>query len=211
VKLAKKGAIRKYGQGTDGQLVPLEFIDQDGTRITATLFSSGIEKYNSILTEGKSYIISKGCIKIANRRYTSINHEFSLILDATSEIKLLTEDLPISEISTYISVDQATEAQYGSFVDVIGIVKFVGESCAVMMKGGLQTSKRIICLCSETGCTIPVTLWRKFATLQIQDGSIIGLAKVRVSEFNGRHLNSVNDTVIDFNPKDPKIDVLREW
>ena len=53
-RVASKGQMRTYNSAKgDGNLFNVEFIDEDGTRIEATLWREVASKYFEVLEEGK--------------------------------------------------------------------------------------------------------------------------------------------------------------
>ena len=51
------------------------------------MFSEAAEKFDQEITEGKTYIMSNGYVKIANKRYTTIRHDFCITFDQYANIK----------------------------------------------------------------------------------------------------------------------------
>ena len=66
--------------------------------IQATLFTNGVEKYKDKLQEDNCYLISKGQVKPANKKYWSVKNDFCLVLDKGAEIVLIDDDSKIKSI-----------------------------------------------------------------------------------------------------------------
>jgi len=45
------------------------------------MFNQVLEKYVDELKEGEVYLFSKGNIKLSNKKYTSVKHEFCITFD----------------------------------------------------------------------------------------------------------------------------------
>ena len=63
-------------------------MDKSGVQIQATMFNVTAEKYKAILNEGSVYEMSGGDVKMANKKFTSIPHDFCLTFnDGQTDIK----------------------------------------------------------------------------------------------------------------------------
>ena len=88
-KLAVKGNIRTFRNARgESSVCTLEFCDAEGTAIQATLWKDAIANYDSILEVGKVYYVSKGSLRPANKKYSSVNNEYEMSLDGRCEIEL---------------------------------------------------------------------------------------------------------------------------
>ncbi len=214
VRLTTKGKLKSFKKKTDGSsssLLPLEFVDGDGTQITATLFGRGVDRYNVILEEGKCYFVSKGTVKIATKKYTSITNDFAISLDDASEIKLAADDAQIKHKAfNFTPIQKIQTMETGTLVDVIGIVHEVGQASSLTLKDGNTTVKRVIKIYDEGKDLISLTLWRDLAEGAFAEKEIIGLKNVRVTEFNGKQLSTIWDTTLLKNPSDDRLPALQE-
>ena len=212
VRLTSKGKIKTFQKkpGDSSCLMPLEFVDEDGTQITATLFGRGVEKFDEILAEGKCYFISKGTVKYAMKKYTSIKNDYAITLDENSEIKLATDDESIRAMAfNFTPISRIKTMDNTALVDVIGIVSEVEPPTSITLKDGNKTMKRIINIYDESKDSISVTLWRELAEISISEKQIIGLKNVRVGEFKGKQLNTTRDTILTVNPNDVRTAALQ--
>ena len=207
--------MKKFTKEKTGEslLLPLEFVDEEGTQIAATMFGSGIEKYQSILEPMKCYLVSNGNVKLANKKYTSIKTDYSLSLDAMCKITEILDDpqLPKAGFS-FTPIAKIADVPNFTVIDIIGIVKTVNEATPFPRKDGTQTVKRSIVLCDDTDRSIEVALWGAFAENEFREQEIIAFRGLRVSEYNsGRQLGTINDTSIVRDPVAPRVDQLQEW
>lgn len=65
----------------------IDLSDHSGSIIQATLFKDAIEKYESVLHEGSQYLFGNGMIKVSNKKFTHIEHEFNVTFDKMAIIK----------------------------------------------------------------------------------------------------------------------------
>lgn len=76
-KVTNKGNIRTYtNQRGEGKLFNFELADAHGGQIQVTCFGSACDKFESIVQQGTVYIISKGDVKMANKRFSSIKNDY---------------------------------------------------------------------------------------------------------------------------------------
>lgn len=89
-RISKKGNVKTFnkrnGTGT-GTLLSVDLIDAYGDQIQATFFSEAVDKFNPTLNKGGVYLFSKGSVKPANQKFTSIKCDYSLTFGQYSEIK----------------------------------------------------------------------------------------------------------------------------
>ncbi len=213
VRLTSKGKTKTFTKRTDGSpgaLMPLEFVDEDGTQITATLFDRGINRYDPILKVGKCYFVSKGAVRFANKKYTSIPNEHTITLDDTSEIKLAVDDSSIKYKGyDFTSISKLKELDNGFLVNVVGIVAEIGPLSKITKEGN-EIIKRSVTIYDETKEMVSVTLWRDLAQTDFTEKQIVGFKTMRITEFNkNKQLSSVGDTQIILNPEDDRIPAIK--
>ncbi len=214
VRLIKRGEQRKFTREKLGEsaLLPLEFIDEEGTQISATVFGAGIEKYLAILEPMKCFFVSNGNVKLSNKKYTSIKTDYSLTLDAATKIEEAPEDpqIPRSGYS-FTPIAKIAELPAGVVIDVLGVVRAVGDVVPIPRRDGTQTTKKVLTVCDDSGHAVDLTLWGPFAEGDYRVDDILALRCVKVSEYNGKQLNTMNDSGIVKEPEDPHVAALREW
>ena len=86
VKITKKSHRPYKGKNgkPDGQILTLDLMDKAGTQIQATMFNATCEKYMDILQEGVIYEMSGGNVSMANKKFTSIPHDFTITFNENS-------------------------------------------------------------------------------------------------------------------------------
>lgn len=92
-RVTKKAPIRTWNnaKGT-GKILNIDLLDRQGTGIQATFFNDAAEKYNELIEHGKLYLFSNGYVKMANKRFTSINNDFCLTFDKRIHLEPCEED-----------------------------------------------------------------------------------------------------------------------
>lgn len=101
-------------------------------------------------------------------------------------------------------------------IDVIGVVfKKDSTPTRLKMKSGEERDKFNIQLADETGVSVPVTFWGEICAElgnKMQEGEIVAIRGVRVSEYQGRCLNassSIQD--VFFKPQHKRAQELLKW
>ncbi|CAN1233584.1 Replication protein A 70 kDa DNA-binding subunit D [Linum perenne] len=73
VRVTSKGTIRNYkNMGGEGCLFNVELTDEDGTQIQATMFNEAAKEFYERFQLGKVYYISRGSLRVANKRYNTV-------------------------------------------------------------------------------------------------------------------------------------------
>ena len=63
-----------------------EFVDKDVDEIQCVVFNLAVGKFNPIIKQNRVYSISNAEIRIADRRYSAINNQYSMSLRTDSEV-----------------------------------------------------------------------------------------------------------------------------
>ena len=95
-RMSKGGSGGKGGAG-QGQVFSIDLVDKDGGEIRASFFNDAVPKFGKIIEQGKVYIFSKGGVKVSNKAYSQVNHEYELTFEPNSTITPTEDD---GEIST---------------------------------------------------------------------------------------------------------------
>ena len=77
----------------------IELVDYYRTAIQATFFNDAVDKFEPKLKENSVYLFSKGTVKPANTKFTSIKNEYSLTFGPYAEITEVKDEGDIDEIS----------------------------------------------------------------------------------------------------------------
>ena len=127
-----------------------------------------------MLHEGKVYIISNATVKVANRKFTSINNDYCLGFHRNTNIKEVS-DLGGRSIKkqgfSFVSIGELAKDKQDLSCDVVGIITDIGPEDSIMTKKGDTLAKRNFTLLDlstltterlppdQWGVKIGVTLW----------------------------------------------------
>ncbi|XP_071690614.1 replication protein A 70 kDa DNA-binding subunit B-like [Rutidosis leptorrhynchoides] len=223
VRVTSKGAMRHYKNAKgEGCVFNVELTDEDGTQIQATMFKEAANKFYDLFQMGKVYYISKGTLKVANKQYKTVQNDYEMTLNESSQVEEAINEaafipetkfnfVPIDQLGPYINQKE--------LVDVIGVVQSVSPTMSIRRKIDNESiPKRDIVIADDTKKTVVVTLWNALATdlgqklLDMADDSpIVAIKSLRVSDFSGVSLSTVGKSIIEINPDTPDSQKLRSW
>eukprot|EP00118_Oscarella_pearsei_P026443 m.309911 g.309911 ORF g.309911 m.309911 type:complete len:619 (+) comp48548_c0_seq1:47-1903(+) len=197
----------------DGQLFSVDLLDESD-EIRATAFNEQAVKLFPLFEKGKVYLISRGQLRPANKRYTSIKNDYELTFSNDTTVELCSDfsgDLPEVQYDI-VEIRKIEDVSKDSMIDVIGILKNVGDSVQITARSsGRQVTKRDLVLMDKTG-SVTSTIWGEDAnTFEGEAGVVIAVKGARVSDFGGRCLSVSSGGAIDLKPGIPEAMALREW
>ena len=213
-RVLKKSEIKRWkNPRSSGQLMNIELIDIDGTQILATFFNDAVDKFDHQIQENSVYIFTNGTVKIANKKFTSIKNDFSLIFDRNALIDRAEDDINIeTQGFHFFNIRQIEELKEITTIDFIGIVHYVGPITMINLKNGKQKERRNIIMTDDSGLTVNLWFWGDQAAISdYTDHPVLALKSVRVSDYSGRSLNSSEDWTILLNPEIDRAHKLRQW
>lgn len=214
VRVTRKGDIRNWNNSRgSGKLFSVDLLDEQGGEIQATCFNEAAEKFFALFEEGKVYTVSKGRIRVANKRYTHIKNDYSIDLNEHSEVVFVGDDAKINaQVYDFKPLSDIEAMEDKSYVDALGVCDNVGEvQNFTSSRTQKELTKRTFRIVDQSGAAIECTMWGNAAT-QLDPSSVlnqvVAVKAARVSEFNGKSL-SVNK--IDVNPSLPEVKALQQW
>ncbi len=213
VRLTKKGEIKTYkNQRGSGHILPLELLDEDGTQIIAALFNQSIDQYYETLHEGKVYLISNGSVKLSPKKYTSIVNDYSIVLDSASSIVPAEDDGKIKpQVFSYVPIGGIKDLPSGSVIDVIGVIKTISSPVEFATKEGSKSPMRSIRVFDDSGAEIEIMMWKSFAVESLQEGQVVAIKNVRVGQFNGKQLSTLDQSIVYSHVSHERARFLEDW
>ena len=135
-------------------------IDSYNEEISVTFFKEEADKYFNMLEEGKVYIFKNGQVKISNKRFQSVDSEYSIIIDKRSEILPTTDESEISSIKfNPVTIESISNLQVNNLVDLCAGIIDCGELIELLSKKTNKTmKKRSIRLIDQSNAIIELTL-----------------------------------------------------
>lgn len=217
-RVTRKSDMRKWSNVKgEGQLFSVELLDAEGGQIKATMFREAATKFFPIFQEGKVYIISKGNLKLANKRWNTLPNDYELTLNSDADVQAVQEDAGIQmQRFDFNTIEQIRNVQADQMTDVIGIVKdFTPVANIVSRRTQKELTKRTITVMDDTLLSIDVTLWGEDAErcneAELKGNPVIVIKKCKVSDFGGKSLNASFGSQIFMNMDVPRAHELRSW
>eukprot|EP01118_Nematostelium_gracile_P006199 TRINITY_DN1995_c0_g1_i1.p1 TRINITY_DN1995_c0_g1~~TRINITY_DN1995_c0_g1_i1.p1 ORF type:complete len:660 (+),score=203.99 TRINITY_DN1995_c0_g1_i1:216-1982(+) len=199
----------------NGRLFSVDLLDNSGGEIRATMFNEAADHFFDIFELNQIYLISKGSLKIANKKFSNIKNEYELTLDMNTIVELANDmgDIPKNQY-TFVSIDQIRNYPKDSSIDILGVVQDTRNAESFTTKAKKQTIKRTITLVDQSEAAIELTLWGDRAQeiqWDIGDHPIMAIKGVKVSDFGGKTLTTTISSQMDVNPDIVEAHNLKGW
>nr|DAD35050.1 TPA_asm: hypothetical protein HUJ06_005690 [Nelumbo nucifera] len=213
VWLTSKGNMRSYKNARgEGYVFNVELTDEDGTQIQATMFNDAAKKFYDKFELGKVYYISRGTLKVANKLFKTVQNDYEMTLNENSEVEEATGErifIPQTRFN-FVPIDQ---------LDVIGVFQNVSPTLSVRRKSNNESiPKRDITIADESKKTVVVSLWNDLATTagqklldMVDTAPIVAVKCLKVGDFQGVSLSSLNKSIVLVNPEIPESKKLKSW
>lgn len=212
-RVTNKSSIRTWSNSKgEGKLFSFEIVDESG-EIRITAFNKEVDKFFSLVEQGKVYYISKATLKPANKQYTTLKNDYEMTLHAHSSIVPCDDNQSIPTVHCdFVPIAELENRDKDAIIDVIGICKSAEDVSRITTKNSREVSKRALSIIDETGKVVTVTLWGEEA--ENFDGStqpVVAIKGARLSDFGGRSLSALFSSTVMVNPDIPQAFRLRAW
>jgi len=214
-RVTNKSAIRTYSNARgEGKLFNFELLDATG-EIRCSGFNEQVDKFYDMLQIDNVYYISKAQLKTANKQYSRLANDYEMTMTGETMIEPCNdqvENLPTIQLNI-VPLSDLGDKSANDMVDVIGIVKSVGEVSTIVTKAtNKELTKREITLVDDSNASINCTLWGKQAEdFDGTDNPVVLLKSAKLGDYNGRTLSVGGMTVFQVNPDIPEAHKLRGW
>ncbi|CDW80297.1 replication protein a 70 kda dna-binding [Stylonychia lemnae] len=213
-RIVQKSEKRQTRNG--GSLLKMELLDTYGTIIEATFFNVAADFFEDKLLLGRVYDFYDGNIKLANKKFSTVNNDFTITFEKSSQIKEAVDNGSIKKNNVEYSYIKAIEnLKQGSNVDLIGVIIDISMADQIKLKNSKSRTRQYITIMDDSMCSISLTLWGDICSKndRLQKGDILSFTGGRVSDYGGKSVNLSDDhTTIQLNPEDcPKTRQLKNW
>eukprot|EP01065_Artemidia_motanka_P025452 TRINITY_DN30447_c0_g1_i1.p2 TRINITY_DN30447_c0_g1~~TRINITY_DN30447_c0_g1_i1.p2 ORF type:complete len:523 (+),score=199.08 TRINITY_DN30447_c0_g1_i1:69-1571(+) len=196
VRVLEKQPVRRFQKGENSGLVTsFVAMDAGGTAIRANLFSDGVEKFYSMLEIGSVFYMGRGQVRNANKKFSSLPHDYELSFDQHSSIQpVRVGDTAASKIGTsttanFIPLSEIQHRQVGSTVDVRAVAVNVSGLTEVVQKStGRSLRRRAVQIADNSSppTSIEVVLWEDQARgCELKTGQVVVLRNLRINGYQG--------------------------
>jgi replication factor A1 len=217
-RVTTKSDVRTWSNARgEGSLFSIELLDSSGVDVKATFFKEAVDKFYTMIEEGKVYTFSGGRMKVANMQYNTCKSNFEITFDQNAEIHLDNDagDIRRHNYDFVPNIAHLEQVEPNKTVDVLAIVKSVGEPTRlVSKKTGNELTKCDMTLVDDSGVEINMTLWgdkANGAPSEFANNPVVAFRRCRVSDFGGKSLSLSGSA--DIRPDDvaEQVHRLEQW
>eukprot|EP00127_Corallochytrium_limacisporum_P006836 Clim_evm51s236 gene=Clim_evmTU51s236 len=213
-RVTNKSSIRHWqNERGEGKLFSVDLTDENG-EIRATAFRDTVDLLYPQLEIDKVYIIQRGSVKIAQKKFNPLNNDYEITFDQKTIIQPVEDDVAIPHVGyQFVPINKLADTPKDHIVDLIGAVRAVGEVSSITTRAtNRQVSKRDITLIDQTETMVQVTLWGSFAEEFNGSGNpILAIKGAKTSDFGGVSVSVLGTSVVQVNPDIPEAFALRTW
>ena len=203
----------------EGKLFSVDLLDQSGGQIKATMFNEAVDKFWGVFQPNHVYMIGKGVLKMANRKFSVIPNDYEMTLNVDAEVEEVTEgdNTILEQKFAFVPMDCLLRIPPEDTVDVIGVVKSVSQIYPVMSKmTQKQLTKRLLTLTDKSLVSVEVTFWGDLAEKYGDNilNKVIAVKAAKVSAYGGensRALSTLFGSRVFVEPDVPETQALSEW
>lgn len=213
-RVTLKSEIRTWHKATgEGRLFSVNLLDESG-EIKATGFNEQCDAFYELLQEGSVYYIYTPCrVTMANKKFTTLPNDYELTFERDTKIEKAEDQASVPQVRfNFCNIQELQGVEKDNTVDLIGVLKTVGEVNEFTSKSGTPFSKRDLEVVDDTGFQVRVTIWGKTANaFDAQLESIIAFKGTKVSDFDGKSLSLLSSGTMTIDPDIPDAHRLKGW
>ena len=128
-----------------GKLFSIDLLDAQGGEIRATGFGEVVDQFYDQIEVGKVYLISRGSLKPANKKFNSLNNDYELNLELSTSIEVCSVDdssIPRQHFN-FRPISEIANMDIDAIVDLLAVVTSVSPCFTLMRKNGSEVQKRV--------------------------------------------------------------------
>lgn len=215
-RVVSKGSIRTWSNArSDGKLFSMDLADASGS-IRATAFNDACDRFYDMLELNRVYLLSRCAVKPANKKFTTIPHDFELTLNPDSQVVPSTEDdNSIPQLTfNFTPLSALKDIAPDSFVDIVGVCKSATDVQTLRARStNRELRKREITLVDNSDASFNVALWDSHAeNFDASNTPVVAIKQAKITEFGGAKSASFGQSSqMQINPDIPKAHQLRGW
>jgi len=221
-RVQSKGELRTYTNAKgEGKVFHFEIVDEQGGIIEVTAWHDLAAKYHAELEEGKVYYFSRGQLKPANKKFSSVRNDYSMTLGSSSKVEECLEEVDAAAMRAKLEpvpIDQlALHIGRKALVDVVGVVTEVQPLGSIKRRSdNTELVRRDITLVDASKKTVTLTLWARAAEeegtrLESMTHPVLAVSGCKVGDYNGVSLGTVSRSRLEIEPELPAAAELRSW
>lgn len=217
-RVTSKTDLRQYSRnGQPGQVFSADLLDAEGGEIRCSFFNAAANKFYDILEKGKVYTFSNGNVKVANKRYNGLNHNYEIAFaEESSDIKQQDDDTKISQMNWNIQSIRSLMNKEPPFnADLCGTIhKFEAATVIRTKKDNSEVTKRVVSLADSSGSSFDITVWGELAELPdsyFENAPAVAVKSCGIREWGNRTGSLSQKTNLVTDPEHPEIKKQADW
>jgi len=89
VRVTAKNAVRHFHNARgEGKVSSVDLLDQEGGEIVASMFNGAVDRWWPVLRKGRVYLVSRGVITMARKKFTHIRNDYAITLSADAVVQV---------------------------------------------------------------------------------------------------------------------------
>ncbi|KAH8194655.1 hypothetical protein TruAng_011173 [Truncatella angustata] len=214
-RVSAKSDIKTWHKASgEGKLFSVNLLDETG-EIKATGFNEQCDQFYDLLQEGQVYYIGSPCrVQLAKKQFSNLPNDYELTFERDTVIEKAEDQSSVPQLRfNFVNVQDLQTIEKDSTVDIIGVLKEVGETSQITSKNtGKPYDKRELTLVDDSHFSVRVTIWGKTATqFSTQPESIVAFKGVKVSDFGGKSLSLLSSGTVSIDPDISEAHRLKGW
>ncbi|KAI1748053.1 replication factor-A protein [Xylaria castorea] len=213
-RVTSKSDIKTWHKASgEGKLFSVNLLDESG-EIKATGFNEQCDAFYDLLQEGQVYYISTCKVNLAKKQFSNLPNDYELAFERETIIEKAEDQSSVPQVRfNFISISDLQSVEKDATVDVVGVLKDVGEVSQITAKStGKPYDKRELTLVDDSQFSVRLTIWGKTATtFSAQPESVVAFKGVRVSDFGGRSLSLLASGTMALDPDIEEAHRLKGW
>lgn len=214
VRVTNKGEKRTFeGKTGPNQLFNMDLCDESG-EIRATVWREAADKYYDMIEVGKAYLIARGQLKLANKKFSTLNNAYEISLNLDSQIEVYDDEVVMPMVHySFVSIADIESKPLNSVVDILGVVDNISPPAKIIAKSsGKELVKRTMSAADDSGKSIEITIWGdKAETFPEQSQQVVAFKGLRVTEWNQKSLSASMGSSYEVNPVHDACDRIKAW
>ncbi|KAI1200799.1 replication factor-A protein [Nemania serpens] len=213
-RVTSKSDIKTWHKASgEGKLFSVNLLDESG-EIKATGFNEQCDAFYELLQEGQVYYISTCRVNLAKKQFSNLPNDYELAFERETVIEKAEDQASVPQVRfNFINISELQAVEKDATVDVIGVLKDVGEVSQITAKStGKPYDKRELTLVDDSQFSVRLTIWGKIATsFASPPESVVAFKGVKVSDFGGRSLSLLASGTMAVDPDIEEAHRLKGW
>lgn len=214
-RVTNKSVLRTYSNAKGaGKLFNFDVCDESG-EIRITAFNAECDRFFNLIEKDGIYLISKGSIKPANKKFSSVNCDYEITLNQQSVIEVCNNvSIAIPKQRYKFTVlAKINELQAGAVIDAIGVIRSASNpETFVSKKTSKELTKKEVNIVDSSLAEARVTLWNDQAIgFNAEVGQVVAFKSLLVGDFRGKTLSTGLGTCYQVEPDIEEKRLLKTW